>query len=390
MKKSKKAIVTILYIIILLPFFKTDYIFFNMPNLNNILGIMRILSAIISLIIAIKNRYISKKIIYLVIFASIIIFSTIVHSGNITTVINYFITFLTIAYLIDYNKKDILFLNSMLICFEIIIYINFISMILYPQGLYTTGNILIGTATQNWFLGFKNVMITFFLPAFTISYIYMNITGRKIRHYILSIIILLSTFMSGSSTSIVGISILFLFSIFDIGKKYYNTFNIKTYMKVSYILFFIIVIFRLQYMFSFFLEDILKKDLTFTHRTVLWDITINKIIQYPLLGNGWVDADIRRTMYNSQTIITAHNQILEYLFLGGFLCIIALFLLCNKSEKEIKNFYRDKNIQIISLSFFVFMIINLTEVFLNPLIMIVFFIYIFAKNYILEDSDERN
>ena len=78
MKKSKKVTATILYIIILLPFFKTDYIFLNMPKLNNILGTMRILSAIIILIIAIKNRYISKKIIYLVIFTSIIIFSTIV------------------------------------------------------------------------------------------------------------------------------------------------------------------------------------------------------------------------------------------------------------------------------------------------------------------------
>ena len=75
---------------------------------------------------------------------------------------------------------------------------------------------------------------------------------------------------------------------------------------------------------------------------------------------------------NSQTVMTAHNQFLEYLYLGGIICIAFIVILYVISKKEIKNYYRDKNVQLTSLAFFTFLIISLTEVFLNPLMFIVF------------------
>lgn len=386
---KKKLNFSIILFIILLPFFKTDYIVYAYPKLNNIINIFKIISIMLILIIILKSRYVSKKMILLLAFMLSIILPTIIYSGDMITATDYCISIFCLACLMDFYKKDERFLSTLLLCFEIVIYINLITMIVKPNGLYSTGTIYTGIATQNWFLGFKNTMIMTLLPAYVVSGLYKNITNRKKRYYCLNIAIFISSVLSTSSTTIVGMFVLYFFECLKLPEKYYKFLNIANYMKTFLILFVSIVILRMQYLFSFLLVDILHKDLTFTNRTNLWDITINQILKNPVFGHGWANDSTRHLMYNSQTVITAHNQVLEYLYLGGFLCLIILALLYICSKREIKDKYGDKNIQLISLSFFTFLIISLTEVFLDPLMIIVFLSFVFSKNYILEEKNEK-
>lgn len=388
MFKIKKLNFNILYFLILIPFFKTDFIA-RFPNVVMIINFLKLVSVVVVVFTVYKRKYLSIKMQLLFLFGISIIFPTLLYSGDKVTIFNYFISFWCLAYLVDMFNKDEMFLGTLLFCFEIFIYINFITMILHPNGLYYTGTIYTGIAYQNWFLGFKNILICYFLPGFIVSYLYMNLTGKRFRTIFLTIIILISTFISGSTTTLVGITILLLFSIFSFLQKQYKIFNFKNYFIFSIILFFSIVIFRLQNLFEFFIVDILNKDLTFTNRTELWDVTLNAIKNHPIIGHGWQNTDIRHMMYNSSTIITAHNQLLEYLYLGGIVSIAILLIILRRANRDLKNYYHDKNVQLISLGFFIYQILNLTEVYLNPIVLLLLIFVVFGDKFIIQKKDVK-
>ncbi|MCO4472273.1 hypothetical protein Si131_00514 [Streptococcus infantarius subsp. infantarius] len=89
-------------------------------------------------------------------------------------------------------------------------------------------------------------------------------------------------------------------------------------------------------------------------------------------------------MYNSETVITAHNQYLEFLYLGGFLILFLFFTFLVVINIELKPYFYDKNVQIISTGFFVLQILGLTEVFLNPLMILVYVFLVYSKYFIIE------
>ena len=74
-----------------------------------------------------------------------------------------------------------------------------------------------------------------------------------------------------------------------------------------------------------FLQDIivnvLNRDTTLTDRTVIWGITIDKIIASPLTGYGMIDGLVFQSMLPYIIGINAHNTYLMMLFDGG----VALF-----------------------------------------------------------------
>lgn len=389
MGNLKKINFSLLYFFVLLPFFKTDYITNQLPKIAAILNLLKIISIGFVLFLVIKNRYISKQFQIMLLFSLSVIIPTIIYRGDTVTCLAYYSSMLSIAYLIEHYKTNTKFLGTFLTCYKMLIYANFISMLVFPDGMYTTGTIYAGAATENWLLGFKNVMIVYFLPAYIISSIYKNLTLKRTGHIILTMVILLSTILSKSATSIIGVTVLLIFDYFVEKKKFWKYLNLKTYYLTSIIIFVSILFFKVQNIFQGLFLNIFGKDSTFSNRTNLWDITLKEIARRPIFGNGWQFLEQRHLMYNSKTIITAHNQYLEYLYLGGVVCITLYFLLIIITDKKIKRRYKDKNIQVITLGFFVLQIINMTEVYLNPLAMIPLIMLIYSKNYILGCQNEK-
>mgnify|MGYP004517064633 CR=1 FL=1 len=386
--KKKDLLVKLLYLVLLLPFFKTDFIA-RYTEISNLFNILKIISIVIITIMFVRKGKINENLMFIGLFCLWPIFITFIKGDNFNLCFNLYGMILILSLMFEVKNNDIRFIEALLFCFEIVIYINFITMIIWPNGLYTTGNEEVGIATGNWFLGFKNVMIAYFLPAYITSYLYKNISGKKIRNNILVMVICISAILSKSSTSIVGIITLCIFSNCKFFNRKGNIFNIKNYIIIYIIIFILIVIFRTQNMFSFLIVDILHKDLTFTNRTVLWDITLDKIKQSPILGYGCQNNNIRHFMYNSETIITAHNQFLEFIYTGGIIMFGIYIMMIFKFGKKLKGFYDDKNIQIISLGFLIFQIINLTEVYFNPLIYLVLIYLAYAKKFSLKENDNN-
>ena len=99
--------------------------------------------------------------------------------------------------------------------------------------------------------------------------------------------------------------------------------NIISYTVTYFAAFFGIVIFKVQYLFSFLIVDILHKDVTLTDREYVWRDFIAGIKNYPVLGHGYHDSYLY--IPEQKKMLYAHNHILQEIYNGG---IIAYLVYC--------------------------------------------------------------
>lgn len=389
MKKSELKYF-ILYVFLLIPFFRTDFMA-RYNNISQIFNLWKALSVLVIFMMYIKRGKITKNMLMLVFFGGWQIAITGIRNEAVTVIANYTIMMLALAMLIECASNKKMLLSGLLFCFEIIIYINFITVLIFPKGMYTTGTPLTGVAVQNWFMGFKNVHIVYYLPAILIALSYSELYGCKKRRNLIILVSVFCTLVCKSSTSIIGISILLLLLLLNHMFPKKKIFEFKNLMFIACGLFLLIIIFRLQNLFSYIFVDLLGKDLTLSKRTILWDITMKAISNKMLLGYGWQDIDKRHFMYNSKTIISAHNQILEYMYIGGLILIAIYIYIIYNINKETKKNQNKKIAEYISSSFFTLQIIYLTEVFINPLIYLIILIPLYQNSlFAMKNTNDKH
>lgn len=380
----RKCLKKLLYIIMLVPFFVPRYFLYGPSNYSKQFNIMLIVTATISLLLTVKNRKISLNVIYLIIFLIFLLIPTIIYNGDINTYLTIFLNSAALTLLINYmSEKDCevfyLSFNNLLV---ILILINFVSILLFPSGLYIDNN----GYKDNWFLGFKNIHILFIMPAIIVNIISSYLKKGKLTfsNYLFIFICLISLILSNSSTSILGIFILFIYLILKNLINRFNFINVKT-LTITYLMtFFGVIIFKIQNALSFIFVDILHKDLTFTGRTKVWADAIDLIGQRPLLGYGMEYRFIRLTRSPDFPVYHAHNEMLEIVYktgLFGFISFIVFFI------ESVKKLYvnRDNEIvKILTFILFVFLIMMLTEAYSLENIL-----YIFAIFYNIDNILKR-
>lgn len=378
-KIDKRKIKMILFeLFIFLPFFTPDYVFF-FDSIGSAIEIWKILSAVVAIVVYLYRRKISKPFLIMLLFNLWLFFMTIIRDGNMIQCFKYIAAIISLQIGIEIGLKEKRILIKVLqFCFLIPIVSNFISILMYPNGLYETE-----TTNRNWLLGYDNTHVQFFLPAFMIAL--LNWRDKKnCSSVILVVSILASVFICQSTTTLVGTVVIMLIAFVPFLKKCTKLFNIRNYTIFSFASFFLIVVLRVQNIFSFFIVDILQKDLTFTNRTFLWDTTLNYFWQSPIVGYGWQNYSLRRAMYSSNSIIFAHNQILEWLYLGGIIYVLIFIYMCVYMNKISKKHRNNENIQIIHACFLVLQIMWITEVYLNPVIYIVLIMCLYANRFVEE------
>lgn len=215
----------------------------------------------------------------------------------------------------EYPKKTLCSLSNSLLMLNLI---NFYTILKYPNGWFSSS-----LYSNNWFFGYDNRHILMFFPAIVSSYLYKKIINKKIliREIILYITITYSVFFCFSATSVVAYSIFLLYISFQ---KYFNKknyINSKYFFIVFAAIFIFIVLLRVQNIFSWFIVEILKKDLTFTGRTKIWDMINDLILKRPIIGYGIEPIDIIMRKMNGPTT-HAHNTILDILYKGGILSLV--------------------------------------------------------------------
>lgn len=380
--KKENILKTIFYYLALFSFLKPPAIDYIFPSLKIIINVIKIITCFMLFLLVIKKGY-SKIINYIILFSAILLFSTIFNGNDYNECIKLILTFIGLSLLIDYGFRNDtkLFLNIFELLLYVFIIVNFLTILIYKNGMYLNELTLTGS---NWFLGFKNNHINYIMPAILISLINTNYQYKKItiRNIILLTLGTLTIFLVNSSTAKLGvlIVILLLTGIKMIEKlKKFNIFNYT----MTYILVFIgIVIVRIQNIFSFIIVDILKKDITLTGRVHIWDSVIENIKYKPLLGYG-------KAYEYTAIVSSAHNQFLDIAYRTGVLGLISFIMIIYMSFKEVWKYKKEKVAIFISIIIFSYLIMMISEAYSLEYIIYLFVICYNIKQFINYDKGDK-
>ena len=137
---------------------------------------------------------------------------------------------------------------------------------------------------------------------------------------------------------------------------------------------------------AYLVEDVLKKDLTFTYRTHMWESALKIIEESPIWGWGFADADWYKANMSSFAI-GPHNFILAILIHGGVILLSVYIMICSKVFKTIHPYLKIKNMQLLMLAVACLWIMSLFEMYpyyfmLYPLAVL------YYSHYVYDDADK--
>ena len=304
-----------MFILLVVPYIKPNYVV-QINILNKIYNVLQVLNFFIILIIFIKNNMkISKEIMIIFLLQSVLIVSTIVHNGEIVEIIINTVQIFAFSMIIEYlMKKDVkTFFKAITIILVLLVSCNLATILCKPEG-FMVGYL------KEWLFGTKNNHFSIVLPTLSISYIYFKYIKQNkynIMYIILSVISILTIFIMNSATSIVSIIFFYMYFVFINKKK--NKIDMRKLTIVYIIIFIGVIVFQIQNNFSFIIENLLHKDLTFTGRTDIWSRAIRFIEKSPIIGYGNESNLVRTFKFSSKSSVHCHNMILETFYQGGIL-----------------------------------------------------------------------
>ena len=363
---------------------------YNYPKVNYVFQIIVSIILMILLFIYIFNKKYSKFVIIYFIYIVCLGLSTLLNSNASLPVL--YLTYYKITALIlfldmgiRYNVKNIIVsLNMVLI---LLILINFVTILAFPNGMFM-GNY----SMSNWFLGYKNSHMVFYLPAILVININAYLKGKMnyLFYYLFLVIILISTLKSLATTSIVVLIILYLYLIFEKIISKVSFFNIYNYFIVYIGLFLTIIVLRVQNIFAWLVVNVLHKKMTFTGRTDIWDISLSFISTKKLLGYGIEQPYDIAKKFGNIAFTHCHDTILDLLYKGGIISLISFFSLIIITIKKLYNKRHEVISKLFSVIFLCIFIIMLFEARQDAIgFYIVFILSYYIDNIINAKNIER-
>jgi len=121
---------------------------------------------------------------------------------------------------------------------------------------------------------------------------------------------------------------------------------------INFAIFFLIVVFNKISLFSFIIVNLLHRDLTLTTRTTIWNITVNKILEKPILGNGYLSGEAFESMLPGIIGINAHNTFLMVMFIGGTLLFLVFVMFFWLAAKKYDSNQKERKMYILPVALF--------------------------------------
>ncbi|MCG7333064.1 O-antigen ligase family protein [Salinicoccus roseus] len=309
------------------------------------------------LVLAFLNIVKAKKINFFIIFTLAFIlwrfYSSAIVLNSITDLLN-LSKLMTLVFFLNYAthhfKKSLLVSGS--IYFSVIIILNFVTIMLKPQGLAVDEKY-----REIWILGINNQFTIFIVPAvafilFSSVYLSDKIT---LHAYFISIISFITLVLSDTATGTLSLLVLIILSSFY---KSYILKNTLTPFKLSilYIVIWLMIIKNNSLGFlNTIIVNFLDRDLTFTGRAKIWDSAFLYINESPWIGYG-----INYEMLVSYTFFGAHNQFLQLVLETGLVSLILLLIILIITGYKL-NKYKTSNSYIITIAIFSIFLAGLTE-----------------------------
>lgn len=384
MINKKKLGMFVIFIIILIINIPIPF-FLKFNNLKNTYNIMQILIFIFLLILLMKNRYIEKMFILICLYYISYIFSTFINSGSIEYCLYIMkcmipcINLISLIFLFykKYNKQLLAATSIFLI---VAIIINFVTILLFPDGLYIGNN-----TNEHYFLGQRNDLIEYILPCLLCFSIYnFKYKTSKLIFCIFNLICMFSVILTWSANAMIALTIYYVYLFFFYIKKKDNVFSPLNIYLISFFTSYSIIILKIQNLFSWIIEGILHKNLTFTGRTSIWDKSIAYIKKSFLYGYGKESEIIK--FYKIGHSNSCHNYFLDFLYDGGILMFIIILFIIITLNKSYKNkCVDDKAKTIVSSIFIGYFIIGIaTPIHLNTICYLFYSLYMLK--YFLEEK----
>ena len=372
-------------ILLILPFVEPLY-FTQIPAVNACFSYLKL--AVMAFVIFdwfVSGRY-HKNFLFLGAFLLLDCVVTFLNEGNINQMVINAMTLMSMVILFSNGAKtgSVVFLRTVSTILDIMIVINFMVIVLYPSGIYN-----FDAVNHHYFLGSRNVMMRTIFPGVCFS-----ILRSKAEHDRLSIrtwaVILISPaslVLVWSATALVGYGVFLIFLLLYVFDLFPKWMTFKTCLIILVTVFFAIIVFKLQNIFSFLIVDIMHKDITFTGRVYLWDSCMNYIPQSFLFGYGMEYLEIiAGKLYLYTQYDSAHNFILDIFYQNGFVGVVLLSAIFISVQKRIDHAYSPKYKNM----FVLFMLCYVTMLNFEPFIngdmrlfmSMIFYMYFFDENKI--------
>ncbi len=381
----------ILYLLLIFPFFQPRSISSFSKEINDIIyDMMPIMCLVLISIMYIKKSKMSRIIVFILLFFATLGISTSINNGDFNNFFQITVKAITFCMVIDYGLKNDtkIFLSVLNFYLILLFFTNFITMILYPNGMYVDNS----NYSDNWFYGYRNIHILFIFPTIVVNFLYAYVKDGKVgkRNVIFFILCIISLVYADSGTSIIGV---FFIALFLIIKKYAK--SIKgiapyVFMIASFVIWFLIVILRIQNIFSFIIVDVLGRSLTFTGRIYIWDDVINMISQRKILGYG-VEFKNFRLLKTSIPSYHAHDQLLEVMYQSGFMGLFCFLLIIFECGIQLNKYKKYEVSEFLAICIFSLLIMMITEAYSLNCIVYMFVIFGNVKYFIRKEntSDEK-
>src|SRR5699024_1188025 len=165
-------------------------------------------------------------------------------------------------------------LKALSIIFGLYIVINFLTLFVFPDGLYLTDK-----HNKAWLLGIENQFALFLIPGIIIIILssWYRFNKITILAWLQVFIILLTVLQIWSATAIVAIFFVIISIIINLRKKIKPIYRF-TLLSIIYILLWIFLVrFNSLDSFQAIIVDVLGKDLTLSGRTRIWAAVFNII-----------------------------------------------------------------------------------------------------------------
>lgn len=305
--------------------------FSYIPYFSKFYGYGSILVCIFLLIFYLLQQKIFKNKILcsLGIFYLCMLISTIINSGTlyIQSQIQEFIKCFGMISMVSYGikKHKYEFLLSLTVVLSVYTYINFLSVLIFPAGIFK----VILSNNAHWFLGHKNLFINIYLLAIIVNIEFDFLRAKKISINLIMLFItsLYSLYYVSAVTSIIVEFICGLGYIFYIfmGNNKINI-SIKYAYIAAIVLNLVLIVFEsLQLRSS--VAIFLGKDISFTGRTIIWENAISWIKKSPVIGWGFEDVrDISYKLGGNINFVNCHNFFLDVIYKGGFIAFVVLLI----------------------------------------------------------------
>lgn len=312
------------------------YLLLN-KNFSFIIETLQILTFIVTFLIFIvysKKKNLSKIIVFITLFWAVYIVSTYLHNGNVNASVKPLLnTFTLCAIFIIYKENLNLLIKTFLLYFELLITINLITILIYPNGLY----MISGNVNPHYFLGHRNNSIEYILPLICFSNIsdYINDKKNSVNNVYVIVLSFLTVLLTWSANAMVVVGYLIVSLYLPTKKFIHKKINCVKFF-IGYLIAFVsIIIYRLQYYFSWLIVDILHRSLDFTYRTYIWDRSLYWIKKSLFIGYGYENEILKTSKITHPN--SCHNYLLDFMYMGGFLMILLLVIILFSTFYKINN-----------------------------------------------------